>query len=51
LNILTDRFKEEFVDDINRRSHFDQAADEILKGTTNPYVVSAELYEGFGRGK
>ncbi len=51
LHILTERFKEEFVADITRRSHLDQTADEILKGTTNPYAVSAKLYEGFVPGE
>ncbi len=47
LNILQNRFQREFIDELTEKLEFDQLAEEIRSGKTNPYEVSDRLYRQF----
>jgi LAO/AO transport system kinase len=47
LNILTHRFQSEFVSQLATEAELDQSIDRILGGDTNPYEVSATLFDRF----
>ncbi|NOY89426.1 MAG: methylmalonyl Co-A mutase-associated GTPase MeaB [FCB group bacterium] len=47
LNILSNRFRIEFISGLEGKVDFDQIIDDILKGKTNPYKVSEEMYQQF----
>jgi len=47
LNILTNRFRQDFLDKLANRPDLDEAVDAIYEGRANPYQISRELYKRF----
>lgn len=47
LSILSDRFQSEFVNGLASVSDLDEALAQIASGETDPYAISARLYERF----
>ena len=47
MNILNHRFQSEFINHLASEAELDEAIDQIRDGQTNPYTVSARLYDQF----
>ena len=47
LSILKHQFQREFLDRLGQEVDFDRIIDDILRGKTNPFSVSHELFEKF----
>jgi LAO/AO transport system kinase len=47
LSLLQNRFQQEFLEKLHIQAQFDQVADEIFAGRTNPYEISDKLYHKF----
>jgi len=47
LSILSNRFRIEFINGLEGKVNFDKIVDDILKGKSNPYEVSEEMYQQF----
>lgn len=47
LNILSNRFQLEFLNQMTNQISFDEIIERIYKGEDNPYLISEELYQHF----
>jgi len=49
LNLLSNRFRHEFMERLSAEIDFDRVLDDIYQKRTNPYHVGDDLYRRFGR--
>lgn len=47
LNLLKNQFEKDFLDKLSDQVDFDEIANKILNGETNPYVIASDLYSRF----